>query len=54
MPHYDYRCQECKKKFYVLLTVEEHDRRKPKCPHCGSTKVEQQWAAFFAVTGKKS
>ena len=54
MPHYDYRCLECKKKFFVLSTVEEHDRRKPKCPHCDSTKVEQQWAAFFAVTGKKS
>ena len=54
MPHYDYLCQECKKKFSVLLTVEEHDRRKPRCLHCRSTKVEQQWAAFFAVTGKKS
>lgn len=54
MPHYEYRCQECKKKFSLLLTVEEHERRRPKCPHCGSTKIEQQWAAFFAVTGKKS
>ncbi len=54
MPHYDYRCLECKKKFSVVRTVEEHERRKAKCPHCGSTKTEQQWAAFFAVTGKKS
>jgi hypothetical protein len=24
------------------------------CPHCGSKNVEQEAAAFFAVTGKKS
>jgi hypothetical protein len=24
------------------------------CPHCGSKNAEQEAAAFFAVTGKKS
>jgi len=54
MPHYEYLCQACHKKFSLILTVAEHDRRKIKCPKCGSTKVEQQWAAFYATTSKKS
>ena len=54
MPHYEFLCQSCRKKFSVVLTLEEYDKRKVKCPKCGSTRVEQQWAAFTAVTGKKS
>ena len=54
MPHYDYRCQACKKKFALVLTVAEHDKGGIKCPKCGSKKVEQQWAAFYATTSKKS
>lgn len=54
MPHYEYRCLRCDKKFSLALTVAEHDKRKIKCPKCGSTKVEQQWAAFYATTSKKS
>jgi len=32
----------------------EHDKGKIKCPKCGSSKTEQQWAAFHATTSKKS
>ena len=54
MPQYEYLCSSCGKKFTTILTLVEHDQRKVKCPKCGSTKVEQQWAAFFATTSKKS
>jgi putative FmdB family regulatory protein len=54
MPHYEYLCTACNKKFSVVLTLEEHDKGKVKCPKCGGTKVEQQWAAFYATTSKKS
>jgi len=54
MPVYDYRCQNCKKKFTLTMTVSEHDKSKVACPKCGSKKVEQQYGAFFAVTSKKS
>jgi putative FmdB family regulatory protein len=54
MPVYDYKCVDCKKKFTLTLTVSEHDKVKVKCPKCGSKKVEQQMASFFAVTSKKS
>jgi putative FmdB family regulatory protein len=54
MPHYEYLCSTCGKKFSTVLTLAEHDKSKVKCSKCGSTKVEQQWAAFFATTSKKS
>ena len=54
MPSYDYLCKECNKTFNVILTVAEHDSKRLACPKCKSKKVEQKYAAFFAVTSKKS
>jgi putative FmdB family regulatory protein len=54
MPVYDYVCLECHKPFETVLTLNEHDKENPKCPHCGSKNVEQEAAAFFAVTSRKS
>jgi putative FmdB family regulatory protein len=54
MPHYEYLCQACNKKFSLVMSVAEHDKGKIKCPKCTSAKVEQQWVAFFATTSKKS
>src|SRR5258708_40268940 len=54
MPRYQYLCPACSKKFSIVLTLAEHEKGQVKCPKCGSTKVEQQWAAFYATTSKKS
>jgi putative FmdB family regulatory protein len=54
MPVYDYVCKACKKSFELVLTLSEHDKKNIKCPKCGSKKVEQEVAAFYAVTSKKS
>jgi len=54
MPVYDYVCLDCHKTFETVLTLNEHDKQNPKCPHCGSKNVEQEVAAFFAVTSRKS
>jgi putative FmdB family regulatory protein len=54
MPVYDYICLDCHKPFETVLTLNEHDKENPKCPHCGSKNVEQEAAAFFAVTSRKS
>jgi putative FmdB family regulatory protein len=54
MPTYDYICNECHKSFEEILTLTEHDKDKITCPHCGSRNVEQEAAAFFAVTSRKS
>jgi putative FmdB family regulatory protein len=54
MPVYDYVCLDCHKPFETILSLNEHDKEAPKCPHCGSRNVEQEAAAFFAVTSRKS
>ena len=54
MPIYEYVCQDCHKEFEEVLTLAEHDAEKIVCPKCGSKKVEQEAAGFFAVTSKKS
>lgn len=54
MPVYDYVCLACHKPFETTLSLTEHGKKNPKCPHCGSTNVEQEAAAFFAVTSRKS
>src|SRR5207244_3794387 len=54
MLQYDFFCHACQKIFSKILTIAEHGKEKIKCPHCGSNKVEQRWAEFYAVTSKKS
>jgi len=54
MPTYDYKCQECKKKFQVTMTWTDFDQRKPKCPKCGKRKVEQVYGEVLVKTSKKS
>ena len=41
MPHYEFICQACGKKFSVVLTLSEYEKGQVKCPKCGSKKVEQ-------------
>jgi putative FmdB family regulatory protein len=54
MPVYEYLCLDCHKAFEKIITLTEHDKEPITCPHCGSKRVEQEPAAFFAVTGRKS
>ena len=54
MPVYELVCNGCQKTFTKILTTSEHAEAKIACPHCGSDNVEQRWAAFYAVTSKKS
>ena len=41
MPLYEYRCQECLKKFDVRLSYTEYDSFVPICPSCKSLKVQR-------------
>ncbi len=54
MPTYEYKCEKCRKAFHVMMTITAHGKKMPGCPKCGSRKVNQLLAAFFAVTSKKS
>jgi len=54
VPTYNFYCKECKKSFALTMPLAEYEKGKFACPKCKSKKVEQQMAAFFAVTAKKS
>ena len=54
MPQYNFLSRACKKVFSRILTLSEHEKGKIVCPRCKSKDVEQRWAAFYAVTSKKS
>lgn len=54
MPQYTFFCRSCNKEFSKILTLSEYEKAQIACPKCGSKNVEQRWAAFYAVTSKKS
>lgn len=54
MPQYEYRCRACSTTFTVTESIARHGQARPKCPACGSRKVEQVFSTFFAQTARKS
>jgi putative FmdB family regulatory protein len=54
MPTYEFVCQKCKKRFSLLLSISEYEKKKIKCPKCKSSKVQQQITSFQTITSKKS
>ena len=54
MPTYEYRCDKCKKRFTVIESISQHDRKRKSCPKCKSRKVSQIFTPFYAKTIKKS
>ena len=54
MPTYEYVCEKCGKAFSVILSLTDYEKKKAKCPDCGSKQVRQQITAFQAITSKKS
>jgi putative FmdB family regulatory protein len=54
MPAYDFKCEKCKKKFTLHLTISEYEKTKFRCPKCKSVRVKQQLTPFQVVTSSKS
>ncbi len=54
MPQYTFLYRACNKEFSKILTISEYEKGGIVCPHCKGKDVEQRWAAFYAVTSKKS
>jgi putative FmdB family regulatory protein len=54
MPTYEYRCEKCKRKFTIALSIAQHVKKRPTCPRCKSVKVKQQITPFYAGTSSKS
>lgn len=54
MATYEYRCDQCGKRFTRVELVSQHGSKRPSCPKCKSRKVTQILKPFFAKTAKKS
>lgn len=54
MPNYEFKCENCHKRFTLTLSISEYERKKMACPKCKSKKLKQQISSFQTVTSKKS
>ena len=54
MPVYDYKCQNCRKKFTTIMSITQYETKRVKCPKCKSTRVARVLQPFYAQTSKKS
>ena len=52
MPHYEFRCEKCKKAFELTMTISEREKAKPQCPTCKGAKVIPQLSGFMGQTVK--
>jgi putative FmdB family regulatory protein len=51
MPTYAYLCRACGRPFEAQMSIREKEGWKPRCPACGSTKVDQQLFGFSVGNG---
>lgn len=49
MPIYEYRCEDCQKKFELLVF---QDKGEVKCPDCGGFKVTKLLSCFTTLSEK--
>ncbi|NLB52863.1 MAG: zinc ribbon domain-containing protein [Syntrophomonadaceae bacterium] len=49
MPIFDFACQDCGKKFDLMIS--NQDKHKVKCPECGSSQLKQLVSLFSTSTG---
>jgi putative FmdB family regulatory protein len=54
MPLYEYVCRNCHHHFSEVLTIKEHDTKKPQCPKCKSTDLQKIIEPFFPKTASKT
>ena len=54
MPTYEYECGKCGHEFRLIMALEEHEKKKVRCPKCKSEQVKRVIASIFVTTSKKS
>jgi putative FmdB family regulatory protein len=42
MPSYQYRCQDCKRRFEIFMSYSDYGTQPVKCSHCGSEHVQRR------------
>uniref|UniRef100_A0A7C4G9I2 Zinc ribbon domain-containing protein n=1 Tax=candidate division WOR-3 bacterium TaxID=2052148 RepID=A0A7C4G9I2_UNCW3 len=55
MPVYEFKCEDCGKKFDIVATLAEKESGlSPACPKCGGMRVRQVFGRFTLLSGSKS
>ncbi len=54
MPTYEYECKKCGHEFSLTVAMDEHQKRKVRCPKCKSENVNQVIRSVFVITSRKS
>jgi putative FmdB family regulatory protein len=52
MPTYEYRCQDCGRRFEITCHADERDKL-AECPKCHGKKVEPVITSFVCAPPKK-
>jgi putative FmdB family regulatory protein len=42
MPKYEYKCQDCKKRFEIFLSYADYGKKKVNCPFCESENITRK------------
>lgn len=50
MPIFDFECQECKKKFDLMISNQK--KEEVQCPDCSSKNIKQLLSGFYTGTAK--
>jgi putative FmdB family regulatory protein len=54
VPTYEFRCEDCRREFTLVLSMADRDKGKIRCPACKKRNVKQQISTFQTKTSKKS
>ncbi len=54
MPTYEYECKKCGHDFSLVMPMEEHQKKKVRCPKCKSEDVKHLVGEVFVTTSRKS
>ena len=54
MPLYEFKCDNCRKRFTFMKPITAYNPKRVACPKCRSRRVRRVWTAVNVVTSKKS
>lgn len=54
MPTYDYECNKCGHQFSLAMPMDEHEKKKVRCPKCKSEDLKHGVEPVYVTTSRKS
>ncbi|MGA2177652.1 MAG: zinc ribbon domain-containing protein [Verrucomicrobiota bacterium] len=54
MPTYEYECKKCGHEFSLTMAMDEHEKKKVRCPKCKGEKVKHVITSVSVTTSRKS